>query len=240
MDSLGFRNSRILVTGAARGIGAATARLLARQGARIGIHYAKAQAAAEAVAADCPGSKIFAADLADAAGAPALMAAFLDWAGGIDGLVNNAGGVPADPNAVAQLNRDSPIALMDLAWAPMQAQRRGAIVNVSSVVAGRAASPRLAVYAEAKAALEQASRNRALAGAPWGIRVNCLRPGLVDTDLNKWTDDPDRAKFAARAARVPMGRAATADEIAAAIVFLASDAASYMTGTVLKIAGGED
>jgi len=240
MESLGFQDSRILVTGAARGIGAATARLFARHGARIGIHYAAARAAAEAVAADCPGSKIFAADLAEPTGAPALMAAFLDWAGDIDILANNAGGVPADARAVAQLNRCSPIALMDLAGTPMRARRRGAIVNVSSVVAGRAASARLDAYAQAKAALEQASRNRALAWAPAGIRVNCVRPGLVDTDLNKWPDDPDRAKFAARVARVPMGRAATPDEVAAAIVFLASDAASYITGTVLKIAGGED
>jgi len=109
-----------------------------------------------------------------------------------------------------------------------------------AIVAGRAASPRLDAYAQAKAALEQASRNRALAWAPAGIRINCVRPGVVDTDLNVWPDDPDRTKFQARIARVPMGRAATPGDVAAAILFLASDAASYMTGTVLKISGGED
>jgi NAD(P)-dependent dehydrogenase (short-subunit alcohol dehydrogenase family) len=67
-----------------------------------------------------------------------------------------------------------------------------------------------------------------------------VRPGVVDTDLNVWPDDPDRTKFQARIARVPMGRATTPDDVAAAIAFLASDASSYMTGTVLKIAGGED
>jgi len=239
MDS-GLRGKRILVTGAARGIGAAAARLLAKAGAVVGVHFVHAETAAAAVVAACPGSRAFQADLADPASPAALMADFCAWAGGIDGLVNNAGGVPADAAATFQLNCASPVALMDLAHEQFAEGKAAAIVNVSSIVAGRAASPRLDAYAQAKAALEQASRNRALAWAPAGIRVNCVRPGVVDTDLNVWPDDPDRTKFQARVARVPMGRAATPDDIAAAIVFLASDASSYMTGTVLKIAGGED
>jgi NAD(P)-dependent dehydrogenase (short-subunit alcohol dehydrogenase family) len=237
---LGLKGKRFLVTGAARGIGAATARLLAQEGAIVGVHFVSAQAAAAAVVASCPGSNGFRADLADPAAPAALMAAFCAWAGGIDGLVNNAGAVPADAAATLQLNCTSPVALMDLARGQVGVGEAAAIVNVSSIVAGRAASPRLDVYAQAKAALEQASRNRALAWAPLGIRVNCVRPGVVDTDLNLWPDDPDRAKFRARLARVPMGRAATPDDVAAAILFLASDAASYMTGTVVRIAGGED
>jgi 3-oxoacyl-[acyl-carrier protein] reductase len=239
---LGLKGKRILVTGAARGIGAASARLLAQEGALVGVHFAHAQAAAAAAAvvASCPGSSAFQADLADPAAPAALVAAFCRWAGGINVLVNNAGGVPDDAAATWQLNCASPVALMDLAQSQLAAGTSSAIVNVSSIVAGRAASPRLDAYAQAKAALEQASRNRALAWAPMGIRVNCVRPGVVDTDLNVWPDDPDRTKFQARIARVPMGRAATPDDVAAAIVFLASDAASYMTGTVLKIAGGED
>jgi 3-oxoacyl-[acyl-carrier protein] reductase len=237
---LGLKGKRILVTGAARGIGAASARLLAQEGALVGVHFARAQAAAAAVVASCPGSAVFQADLTDPAAPAALMAAFCRWAGGIDGLVNNAGGVPADAAATWQLNCASPVALMDLAQSQLATSASSAIVNVSSIVAGRAASPRLDAYAQAKAALEQASRNRALAWAPVGIRVNCVRPGVVDTDLNVWPDDPDRTKFQARIARVPMGRAATPNDVAAAILFLASDASSYMTGTVLKIAGGED
>lgn len=237
---LGLRGKRILVTGAARGIGAAAARLLARKGAVVGVHFARAAAAAAAVVASCPGSNAFQVDLTDPAAPAALMTAFCAWAGGIDGLVNNAGAVPSDVAATLQLNYASPVALMDLARGQFDIGKAAAIVNVSSIVAGRAASPRLDAYAQAKAALEQASRNRALAWAPAGIRVNCVRPGVVDTDLNVWPDDPDRTKFRARIARVPMGRAATPDDIAAAIVFLASDASSYITGTVLKIAGGED
>lgn len=239
MDS-GLKAKRILVTGAARGIGAATARLLAREGAVVGVHFVHAETAAAAVVAACPGSRAFQADLADPVAAAVLMAAFCAWAGGIDGLVNNAGGVPDSAAATFQLNCASPVALMDLAQSRLAESKSAAVVNVSSIVAGRAASPRLDAYAQAKAALEQASRNRALAWAPSGIRVNCVRPGVVDTELNVWPDDPDRAKFQARIARVPMGRAATPEDVAAAIVFLASDASSYMTGTVLKIAGGED
>jgi 3-oxoacyl-[acyl-carrier protein] reductase len=197
------------------------------------------QAIASFLLARCPGSGAFQADLAYPAAPAALMAAFCEWAGGFDRLVNNAG-VATDAAATWQLNCASPFALMDLAREQFAEGKAAAIVNVSSVVAGRAASPRLDAYAQAKAALEQASRNRALAWAPVGIRVNRVRPGVVDTNLNVWPDDPDRAKFQARIARVPMGRAATPNDVAAAIVFLASDAASYMTGTVLRIAGGED
>ncbi len=235
----GLAGKRVLVTGAARGIGAATARLLAAQGCRIGIHYREARAAAETVAADCPSSAVFATDLSLPGTAAPLVAAFVGWAGGIDILINNAGGVPADDLAVRILNLDSPVALVRAAWSHFAGQGAGSIVNVSSTVAGRAASARLAGYAVAKAGLEQASRNWALAGASLGIRSNVVRPGMTDTDLNRWADDPDRGRFKARVAQVPMGRAADPAEIAAAIAFLAGDLASYMTGTVLTVSGGE-
>jgi NAD(P)-dependent dehydrogenase (short-subunit alcohol dehydrogenase family) len=231
--------ARILITGASRGIGAATARLFVKQGATLGIHYASDEAAAKRLAAECGDAALFQADLAQGPGD--LMARFLDWAGGIDILINNAGGVFA-PDLTAKtmsLNLESPIALIRQSWPAMVAAKAGSIVNVSSYVTAHAASPRLADYAIAKAGLEQATRNFAKLGASQGIRVNAVRPGFVDTDLNRWADDPDRSAFAARASRVPVGRAATADEIAAAIVFLAGPMSSYTTGTVLTVAGGE-
>lgn len=231
--------TRVLITGASRGIGAATARAFAKQGAKLGIHYASDEAAAKRLADECGEATLFQADLAQGPGD--LMARFLDWAGGIDILINNAGGV-FSPDRAAQtraLNLDSPIELIRQAWPAMAAAKAGSIVNVSSYVTAQAASPRLADYAIAKAGLEQATRNFAKLGAPLGIRVNAVRPGFVDTDLNRWADDPDRSAFAARASRVPVGRAATADEIAAAIVFLAGPMSSYTTGTVLTVAGGE-
>jgi 3-oxoacyl-[acyl-carrier protein] reductase len=231
--------ARVLITGASRGIGAATARAFAKQGAKIGIHYALDEEAAKRLAAECGDAALFQADLAQGPGD--LMARFLDWAGGIDILINNAGGVFA-PELTAKtmaLNLESPIALIRAAWAPMAAAKTGSIVNLSSYVTAHAASPRLADYAIAKAGLEQATRNFAKLGAPLGIRVNAVRPGFVDTDLNRWADDPDRSAFAARAARIPVGRAATAAEIAAAIVFLAGPMSSYTTGTVLTISGGD-
>jgi NAD(P)-dependent dehydrogenase (short-subunit alcohol dehydrogenase family) len=231
--------TRVLITGASRGIGAATARAFAKQGAKLGIHYASDEAAAKRLADECGDATLFQADLAQGPGD--LMARFLDWAGGIDILINNAGGVFAPDRAAKTmaLNLESPIALIREAWPAMAATKAGSIVNVSSYVTTHAASPRLANYAIAKAGLEQATRNFAKLGAPLGIRVNAVRPGFVDTDLNRWADDPDRSAFAARASRVPVGRAATPDEIAAAIVFLAGPMSSYTTGTVLTVAGGE-
>jgi 3-oxoacyl-[acyl-carrier protein] reductase len=241
-----FDGKRVLITGASRGIGAAAARLFARYGAKIGVHYASDEVVARGVAAECGDAAVFGADLTKGAGD--LMARFLDFAGGIDILINNAGGVPGrgrdpfDPDirmATMALNLDAPVELIRTAWGPMQAAKAGSIVNVSSYVTAQAASPRLAVYAIAKAGLEQATRNFAKLGAPVGIRVNAVRPGFVDTDLNRWADDPERSAFAARAARVPVGRAATAEEIAAAIFFLAGPMSSYTTGSVLTVAGGE-
>jgi 3-oxoacyl-[acyl-carrier protein] reductase len=228
---------KVLITGASRGIGAATARLFAHHGAAVGVHYNSDEAAAATVVSQCKNARAFRTDLAQGPGD--LMARFLDWAGGIDVLVNNAGGVPGTDAATMALNLDSPVALIRAAWPAMTEAKSGSIVNLSSYVTAKAASPRLAVYAIAKAGLEQATRNFAKEGAPLGIRVNAVRPGFVDTDLNRWADDPERKAFEARAGRVPMGRAATPEEIAAAIVFLAGPRSSYTTGTILTIAGGE-
>jgi len=241
--AIDLAGKRAIVTGGARGIGLAIAGKLLSAGASVTLWDRDAPALDAAVKRLAGQGDVYTAevDLTDENAVAAATNRSVGAMGGIDILVNNAGGVFAPEFAARTmaLNLDAPIALIRAAWPTMTAAKAGSIVNLSSYVTAHAASPRLADYAVAKAGLEQATRNFAKLGAPHGIRANAVRPGFVDTDLNRWADDPDRSAFAVRAARVPVGRAATAEEIAAAIVFLAGPMSSYTTGTVLTVAGGE-
>jgi 3-oxoacyl-[acyl-carrier protein] reductase len=227
-----------VVTGASRGIGAAIARGLARDGYRVVINYKNSRDAAEALAREL-GGVAFRADVSREDEAAALLEA-----GGaeLDALVCNAGialtGVFQDTAArwrdVFETNVGGAIHCVRAAIAPMLRKKRGSIVLVSSVWGVRGASCE-AVYASSKAAVLGLARSLALELAPSGIRVNCVAPGVIDTDMLAEHSEETRASLRAD---TPLGRLGTPEDVAAAVRFLCSDAAGFVTGQTLGVDGG--
>ena len=243
----------LLITGASRGIGAATARLAARRGWDVAINYNRDAAAAEAVASEVRAlgrrAITVAADVADE---PAVLAMFgrIDAElGRLSGLVNNAGIVAMkarlDEMDLARWQRLWAINISGSLLCAREAVRRmstqrggtgGAIVNLSSVAARLGAPGMYVDYAVSKGAIDTFTLGLAREVAAEGIRVNAVRPGIIDTDIH--ADSGDRGRPQSAAATIPMQRPGTADEVAAAILWLLSAEASYTTGSILDVAGG--
>ncbi|MBX3636891.1 MAG: SDR family oxidoreductase [Rubrivivax sp.] len=246
-------NPILLVTGGSRGIGAATARLAAARGWDVAINYTRDAAAAEGVAADVRAAGrralLLQADVADEAQVLAMFAAIdREW-GRLAGLVNNAGVVDVaqrvDEMDAARIRRMFEINVYGSLWCAREAVRRmstrhggpgGAIVNLSSVAAKLGAPGQYVDYAAAKGAIDAFTLGLAREVATEGVRVNAVRPGIIATDIHASGGQPDRAERLAP--QVPMQRAGSADEVAEAIVWLLSGAASYTTGAVLDVSGG--
>ena len=231
-----------LVTGAARGIGAACARALAHEGFRVAVHCNASVAGAEKLAAELPEAFALRADLADAAQVEALLAALDERAGRLDVLVNNAGLVRNAPTPVMKLEDYDAVAslargtwyLTKLALRKfMLKQKRGRIVNVSSVV-GHVGNRGQSPYTMAKAGLDALTKSLALELAGRDILVNSVAPGFIETDMTAELPDEARARILER---VPLGRMGTPDEVAEVVAFLASRA-SYVHGTVIHVNGG--
>ncbi len=243
----------ILITGASRGIGAATARLAAQQGYAVCINYAANAAAAQTVCDTilASGGQAFAVqgDVAIEADVLRLFAAIDARWGRLDVLVNNAGVLEQQMSlatmSAARLQRVFATNVIGTMLCAREAVNRmstaqggagGAIVNVSSV-AGRLGAPKQYVdYAASKGAVDSFTFGLAQEVAALGIRVNAVAPGIIDTDIHASGGDPQRV--ARIGSGLPMQRAGTADEVAQAILWLASDAASYVNGSVLDVAGG--
>ena len=236
-----------LVTGGGTGIGRAVALALAAQGARVAVVYRTSGAAAGEVAGEITAAggeaRALAADVTQADQAQAAVDQALAAFGALDILVNNAGLTrdalllrmsEDDWDSVLDANLKGAFLMTRAALKPMLKQRRGRIVNVASVV-GLIANPGQANYAAAKAGLLGFTRTAAKEVAARGIGVNAVAPGFVDTAMTQKLGPERRADLLGR---IPAGRLGEAAEIAAAVAFLCSPAAAYITGQTLAVDGG--
>jgi NAD(P)-dependent dehydrogenase (short-subunit alcohol dehydrogenase family) len=235
-----------IVTGGTRGIGRAVAEGLAAAGARVVVASRKADACAETQAAlEAMGAEALGVPthLGELDGLAALVAAATDRVGGIDIVVNNAANAVAQPIGMLTpdawekslaVNLRGPTFLVQEALPHLQASDHGAVVNVISVGAFMFGSY-TSMYAAGKGGLLTMTRYMAAEFAPLGIRVNALAPGSVDTDMVR-NNPPDAQERMATACK--MGRIASPDEMVGPVLFLVSDASSYMTGQVLVVDGG--
>ncbi len=243
----------LLITGGSRGIGAATARLAAHRGWDVAVNFTRDAAAAEAVAADvrAAGQRalVLQGDVGLESDVLAMFAAIDHAWGPLQGLVNNAGVVDVaarvDAMSAARIERMFAVNVFGTVWCAREAVRRmstqhggagGVIVNLSSAAARLGAPGQYVDYAAAKGAVDAFTLGLAREVATEGIRVNAVRPGIIETDIHASGGQPGRA--ARMAPMVPMQRAGSADEVAQAIVWLLSADSSYTTGTVVDVAGG--
>lgn len=243
-----------LVTGGSRGIGRATARLLAQEGYRVAINYRQDHAAAASLVAEIVAAggtaQAFAADIAEEAQVMALFAAVDAAFGPLTALVNNAGilfqQARIEELDATRINRVLATNVTGAFLCCREAVKRmalrhggggGAIVNVSSAAARLGAPGEYVDYAASKGALDTLTTGLSLEVAAEGIRVNGVRPGFIYTEMHADGGEPgrvDRVK-----AQLPMRRGGQPEEVAAAISWLLSDAASYVTGSFLDLAGGK-
>jgi 3-oxoacyl-[acyl-carrier protein] reductase len=241
---LDFSGKVVVVTGGSRGIGRACAVAFAKAGATVVLTYAGNDAAAEeAVRLAGAKAKAVKFDVADTAACARAIADVLAQHGRLDVLVNNAG-VAVDGLSMRVTDEDwdrqldtnlkGAFALARAAARPMMKQRSGAIVNLVSVV-GEMGNAGQAAYAASKAGLVGLTKALARELGSRNIRVNAVSPGFIDTDMTSKVSGDMRTRLVES---IPLGRLGTADEVAQSVLFLASDAAAYTTGEVLKVNGG--
>lgn len=242
---MNLQNKNIFVTGGSRGIGAAIVKELALQGARVAFTYSSQQSAAEEVLKSLKGDghKIFKLDVSQSTQVEEVGAQVLEAFGAIHGVVNNAGITKdqlilrmknEDFTDVIKTNLEGVFYVTKFFSKPMLKQREGAFVNVSSVV-GSTGNAGQSNYAASKAGLEGFTKSIALEFATRNIRANTIAPGYISSDMTKALTE-DQLKYFSD--RIPLGRPGEPHEIAKAVVFLLSDAASYITGQTLHINGG--
>ncbi len=238
-----------LVTGGGRGIGRAIAERLARDGARVGVHYNASEGAAKQTVAAvvAAGGSAFAvrAELGAPGDAEALWSAFDAHADGLDILVNNAGiadlGGIADttPETFRRLfavNTTAPFFVTQLGLRRLR--DGGRIVNVSTSYTLGKPDPQLTAYAMTKAAIDVFTAALAKELGPRGITVNAVNPGAIDTDLNAWWLRSNEEARAATAARSPLARIGMPGDVAGVVAFLVSGDAGWVTGQLLDATGG--
>lgn len=247
---LGLRDAVIIITGAGSGIGAATARQLSAAGAStvlVGRRKDALEAQADRIAAAGGDAYCVAADLAEPDSPGTVAAACRDRYGRIDGLVNNAAIVRHWPigewtteafDEHFATNVRAPYFLIQAVLPDLLASTVKSVVNISSS-SGSLELTGQSVYGTTKAAVNYLTRTLAGELAPAGVRVNCIAPGPIDTPIHAtWADDLDEA-YRWLAQQVPLGRIGTADEVARWIALLLSPVASFITGAVIPLDGGQ-
>jgi 3-oxoacyl-[acyl-carrier protein] reductase len=242
-----FTGKVALVTGGSRGIGRAIALELGRRGAKVVFSYAGNEAAAaqaqQALTEAGVASRPVRFDVADPAACAAAVDELFKAEGRLDVLVNNAGVAidglvmrykDEDWDRTLDTNLKGPFALIRAASRPMMKQRSGAIVNVSSII-GEIGNAGQVAYAASKAGLIGLTKSLARELASRSIRVNAVTPGFITTDMTHGLTDELKEKMKEA---IPLARIGSPEDVAAAVAFLASDAAAYITGEVLKVNGG--
>jgi 3-oxoacyl-[acyl-carrier protein] reductase len=240
-----LEGKRIIVTGASRGLGRAIALACMEAGARVGVNVRGDAPVDEALehAIALRQATVLRFDVRDGEAVRRTIDAFAGECGGLDGLVNNAGvSIPKllvdvkdeDVGSVFATNIGGTIACTRMALPHMLRARGGAIVNVSSVAANRPSRGQ-SIYAASKGAIEAFTRAVAVEYGRKGIRCHCVRPGAIDTEMLSATRTLAEAELLQR---IPMRRVGRVEEVARVVVFLLSDASSYVTGAIHPVDGG--
>lgn len=240
-----LQDKKILVTGSSRGIGAGIVKTLAAEGASVGVTYSSKRDAAEQVLKDLPGSGHILLELKidDEASVEAAFETFAGKMGRIDGLVNNAGITrdtlllrmkSADFDAVINTNLRGTFLCTRAAAKLMLKARSGSIVNITSII-GEMGNAGQANYAASKAGIEGLSKSVAQELASRGIRVNCVAPGFIATEMTEVLSDQQKKAILEK---VPLGTLGDVEDVARAVAFLLSSEARYITGHTLSVNGG--
>lgn len=240
-----LRNKKYFVTGGSRGIGAAIVKCLAEQGAQVAFSYSSRKEAAVALKDQLPGSghMVVQMSLENEGSIEAAANEVLSAWGSVDGIVNNAGLTKdnlllrmktEDFDTVINSNLRGTYLVIKQFLKSLVKARSGSIVSITSVI-GQTGNAGQANYAASKAGIEAFSRSLALEVASRNIRVNCIAPGFINTEMTGILTDDQKNQILSK---VPMGRMAEANEVADAVIFLLSDNSKYITGHTLSVNGG--
>lgn len=243
-----LKGKKVLITGSSSGIGAEAANLFSKQGCFVGVHYFKTPEGAKKTIRRVKRNSdgiMLCADVRDEEHVEKMVSKFAKAAGGIDVLINNAGSlIERQPFAAATLDYHEDIYatnvrsifLVTRAALPHLKKTRGNIVNIGSVAGHNGGAAGSGMYSGAKAAVATETMSMAKEFAKYGIRVNSVIPGFIETRFHERFSTAKRRKEIAK--QTPLGRNGTAEDVAKAILFLASDAAGFITGEYIAVNGG--